>query len=67
MIKIADKTSNLRSILTSPPVDWDIRRQREYFEWAAKVVDGCRGINKNLEAQFDAAHSAGLQALKGRK
>lgn len=67
MIKIADKTSNLRSIVTSPPVDWDSRRQREYFEWAAKVVDGCRGTNRNLEALFDAAHRAGLQAIeKGR-
>ena len=67
LIKIADKTSNLRSIVTSPPVDWDSRRQREYFEWAAKVVDGCRGTNRNLEALFDAAHRAGLQAIeKGR-
>ena len=66
MIKVADKTSNLRSIAASPPVDWDSRRQRDYFEWAAKVVDGCRGVNKNLEAQFDAAHRAGLQAIEGR-
>lgn len=66
MIKIADKTSNLRSIVASPPVDWDARRQREYLEWAAKVVEGCRGVNRNLEAQFDAAHRAGLRAIEGR-
>ena len=32
-IKVADKISNLRSILTSPPADWDFQRRKEYFEW----------------------------------
>jgi (p)ppGpp synthase/HD superfamily hydrolase len=66
MIKIADKTSNLRSIVSSPPLDWDLRRQQEYFEWAAKVVEGCRGINRKLEAQFDAVYKAGLLAIEKR-
>ena len=60
LIKIADKTSNLRAILASPPVDWDLTRKREYFEWAAQVVAGCRGINRALESQFDEAYQAGL-------
>ncbi len=67
MIKIADKTSNLRSIASSPPVDWDLRRQREYFEWAARVVEGCRGVNRKLEAQFDAAYETGLLAIEKRR
>lgn len=33
-IKIADKISNLRDILYSPPADWDYNRRREYFAWA---------------------------------
>jgi (p)ppGpp synthase/HD superfamily hydrolase len=41
LIKIADKTSNLWSILASHPLNWDARRQREYFEWASRVVAGC--------------------------
>ena len=53
MIKIADKVSNLNSILNSPPVDWSEERKREYFEWARKVVDGCRGVNSYLEQKFD--------------
>ncbi len=61
LIKIADKTSNLRSILLSPPVDWDARRRREYFEWAAQVVAGCRGVNDRIEAAFDAAYKAGVR------
>ena len=61
LIKIADKTSNLRSIAESPPVDWDARRRREYFSWAAEVVAGCRGVNARLEAAFDAAYRAGTR------
>jgi len=64
LIKIADKTSNLRSLLTSPPVGWSLDRQREYFEWAARVVAGCRGVNPWLERQFDAAYRAGLRKLR---
>jgi (p)ppGpp synthase/HD superfamily hydrolase len=63
MIKIADKTSNLRSLAKSPPLDWDGRRRREYVEWAAKVVAGCRGVNRRLEAMFDAAHRSALRRL----
>lgn len=66
LIKIADKTSNLRSIAGSPPVGWDLKRQREYFDWAARVVAGCRGTNATLEKWFDEAHAAGLEAL-GRR
>jgi (p)ppGpp synthase/HD superfamily hydrolase len=64
MIKLADKTSNLRSILASPPVDWTVQRQREYFEWAGEVAQGCRGVNPTLERWFDEARAAGLAALE---
>ena len=57
MLKIADKTSNLRSILSSPPSHWDLERKRVYFEWAASVVAGCRGLNARLEAAFDAEYA----------
>ena len=66
IIKIADKISNLRSIVSSPPVNWDGVRQREYFEWAEKVVKGCRGINRRLDSEFDEVHAAGLSAIAGR-
>ena len=57
MIKIADKTSNLRSLAASPPADWPIARRQSYFAWAEAVVDGCRGVNPRLEAAFDAARA----------
>ncbi len=64
MIKIADKTSNLRSIVASPPKDWSVERQREYFAWAAKVVAGCRGVNAKLEGWFDDAYASGTTTLE---
>ena len=60
LIKIGDKTSNLRSILGSPPTDWSTQRKREYFDWAAAVVARCRGINAQLEELFDRAYAEGV-------
>lgn len=53
LVKLADKISNLRDILESPP-DWGIDRKREYFAWAANVVTGLRGVHPDLESVFDA-------------
>ena len=67
MIKLADKTSNLLSLATSPPTDWDERRMREYFDWAARVVAGCRGVNQKLEDAFDQAYRSGLAFLDAKR
>ena len=71
MIKIADKTSNLRSLLASPPVGWALarycgsrRRRLEYFRWAAQVVERCRGVSPELEAAFDQAYREGLVRMR---
>ena len=53
LVKLADKICNLRDILASPPSGWSLERQQEYFEWAARVIDGVRGSNAQLEAIFD--------------
>jgi len=53
MIKLADKISNLRAILTSPPADWSLERRREYFVWARQVVDGLAAPNPALKAEFE--------------
>src|SRR3954471_18908670 len=59
MLKIADKTSNLRAMAVSPPSGWDEQRKRDYFAWALAVVAGCRGVNTFLEAKFDEAYKGG--------
>lgn len=52
LVKIADKICNVRDIGSKPPLDWDAKRRKEYFDWATKVVDACAGVNANLESYF---------------
>jgi (p)ppGpp synthase/HD superfamily hydrolase len=63
MIKIADKTSNLRSLISSPPDDWERDRLIEYLDWADQVVAGCRGVNAYLERIYDETASSGRAVL----
>lgn len=58
IIKMADKTSNLRALAVSPPAGWPQERITEYVQWARAVVAGCRSANDWLAAQFDAAAAA---------
>lgn len=55
ILKLADKTSNLRSLVKSPPTDWSLQRRQEYLNWALDVAKGLRGVNLWLEARFDEA------------
>lgn len=57
MLKLADKASNLRAIVASPP-DWPATRQLEYADWAERVAAGLRGVNEQLERELDAAIAA---------
>lgn len=58
IIKLADKTSNLRAVSASPSPDWSVKRRLEYVAWAREVVSGLRGVNDRLEAEFDRAAAA---------
>jgi guanosine-3',5'-bis(diphosphate) 3'-pyrophosphohydrolase len=40
LLKLADKTSNLRAIAASPPPDWSVTRKIEYVAWARSVAAG---------------------------
>lgn len=52
-IKIADKISNLRDIMNSPPANWTRERKLEYVDWSENVVAGLRGANPKLESLYD--------------
>ena len=58
LVKLADKTCNLRDMAASPPRDWTLERRREYFDWAKRVVDGLPTVSHELRAAFDAAFAA---------
>ena len=63
-LKLADKTSNLCSLTDSPPENWSLVRRTEYLAWAARVIDGCRGVDPTLEQQFDAALARAVAATE---
>jgi len=44
-------------VATCPPPDWPLARRQAYFDWAKQVVDGLRGVHRELEALFDAAYA----------
>jgi GTP diphosphokinase / guanosine-3',5'-bis(diphosphate) 3'-diphosphatase len=64
ILKLADKTSNLRAIAASPPATWSIDRRKEYVEWSREVVRGLRGISQRLEDEFDQAGAAAERSFK---
>jgi guanosine-3',5'-bis(diphosphate) 3'-pyrophosphohydrolase len=63
LIKLADKTCNIRDVAHSPPQDWDLQRRKEYLDWASEVIDGCRGTNAHLERYFDESMQRATEVL----
>ncbi len=63
LIRIADKIANAHDVIHHPPANWDLKRRREYLEWTAEVVAGCRGINPQLEAAYDQILQGGRPIL----
>jgi GTP diphosphokinase / guanosine-3',5'-bis(diphosphate) 3'-diphosphatase len=56
LVKLADKTCNLRDVHSAPPAGWSLERRQEYFDWAKAVVDGLRGEHPVMEGLFDRAY-----------
>jgi GTP diphosphokinase / guanosine-3',5'-bis(diphosphate) 3'-diphosphatase len=59
LVNLADKICNLRDTAVSPKVGWSFERTEAYFDWAAQVIAGMRGINPTLEALFDEVYMRG--------
>jgi guanosine-3',5'-bis(diphosphate) 3'-pyrophosphohydrolase len=66
-IKIADKIANVHDVANAPPRDWTLDRRREYLDWAERVVQGCRGVNRLLDARWDDAHKRAIRKLEDRQ
>ena len=63
-IKIADKTCNIIDMLTTR-LEWTKNMKREYVLWSIEVVNGCRGVNSNLEKEFAKAVAFAKEVLGG--
>ena len=65
LLKIADKTSNIRERLAHRPPGLSDQQIRDYVDWGAMVVAGCRGLNARLEDAFDEAYEAAMKLYGG--
>ncbi|HHP7244579.1 MAG TPA: HD domain-containing protein [Elainellaceae cyanobacterium] len=65
LVKLADKISNLREVLSSPPEDWSQERKLAYFNWGKDVIDQIRGTHADLERMFDEIYQQGVNQFKG--
>ena len=65
IIKLADKTANLRAIAGSPP-SWSAERKVEYVCWAQDVVAGLPVKPSHLLLKFEAAADAALARAVSR-
>jgi (p)ppGpp synthase/HD superfamily hydrolase len=65
LLKIADKTSNLRERIAHRPEGQSDAEIRDYIEWGEMVVASCRGLNEKLEDAFNEAFEAALRKYGG--
>lgn len=65
-IKLADKISNVKDILFTPPPDWSLQRKIDYLNWSEKVVQGLRGVSPGLEALYDNVLAEGKLFLSSK-
>jgi guanosine-3',5'-bis(diphosphate) 3'-pyrophosphohydrolase len=63
LIKIADKISNIRDIIYSPPSDWDLDRRKGYLDWAEKVIGNCPNVDDAFKKRFDSLLQKGRALL----
>lgn len=59
LVKLGDKIYNLRDLQKEAPVGWSSERVLEYFAWAKKVTDNCRGINAKLDGILEEIYKQG--------
>ena len=62
-VKIADKISNIDSVIYDPPYHWSMERRIEYLEWSNNVVKGLLGCNPYLENKFQKLYLEGIERL----
>ena len=63
LVKLADKTCNALDVTHHPPAKWTLERRRQYLDWSADVVAGCRGTNAAMERYFDEVLAQGRALL----
>ena len=47
LVKLADKTCNLRDMATAPPADWSAQRKADYLVGQARSSPGCAAATRS--------------------
>jgi len=55
LVKLADKTSNVRDVGSRPAAGWSDERRLEYLRWAKQVVDALPITSHPLKGAFEAS------------
>ena len=63
-LSCADKTSNLRALVRTPPKGWGNDRLADYVVWAAAVVEACGPVDAALERLFWQAHAIAAETYR---
>jgi guanosine-3',5'-bis(diphosphate) 3'-pyrophosphohydrolase len=53
LVKLADKYSNCKNLLTNPPEQWSETEIRGYAIWSYSIVSQLRGLNTGIDSLFD--------------
>jgi guanosine-3',5'-bis(diphosphate) 3'-pyrophosphohydrolase len=61
-VKLADQTSNVRSVAVDPPTKWTEQKCIDYVTGAGFIAHECHGISTYLDVEFDKAYVAALRA-----
>ncbi len=51
-IKLCDQISNIRCVVSDPPIQWIPEKNRMYAIGAKQIADECKGISPALDAAF---------------
>ncbi|HVZ76122.1 MAG TPA: HD domain-containing protein [Candidatus Paceibacterota bacterium] len=58
LVKLADQTSNVRSVTSDPPVDWTPQKCRDYIDGARLIAEECKDASPVLYVEFCKAYKA---------
>jgi (p)ppGpp synthase/HD superfamily hydrolase len=59
-VKLADQTSNVRSLAVDPTTSMTVEECREYIHAAKKIAIACKGVSPLLDGLFEEAFTLGL-------
>lgn len=64
VVKIGDKLSNIRDVISAPPVDWDYQKRLRFLSHALAVVEAMKSPNPAMVAAFMQQYREGVERMR---